>query len=410
MTILSQLDQNTTFKEAFLALKILFGLKSKKAIEQDYQLIFDYFKSEYDSRPFFYDAGRTALFQALKAIKQVAQNSDKDEVLVSSFTCLIVVNAILKAGLKPVFIEVSTKNFNLVQKDLISKTSAKTLAIIVQNTFGFIDDYDFIVPYTKSHSLFLIEDLAHSFGSSHPNYRLGTPGDIAMFSFGSGKILSCSRGGALVANNKKLKKALINLYPKLDTPPNSVVTKHLFKLCSFYIFSKLYFFGGKYILAFLAKLNSYPKILTSFEKNLDLDKIQAFTFPTKLAPILLSQIQNIKVNLAHRKQISNYYAKTINPDFCYKYIQDSSLMGFPLKISKPEKLYKKLLKRRIQLCLEWTVTNITPKDINHKRTKYIPDSCKNAETIAKNMIYLPTHGHINLKKAQKISKTLSKYL
>ena len=410
MPILTQLDQNTTFKDASLALRLLLNFKSPKhsQIQKKFK---SYLQDYFNSKVTFFDSGRSAFYAGLLALKK--QNTHKTEVIISGYTCVVVVNSILKAGLTPVYVDISKKNLNLLRSQIKRKSNSNTLAIVVQNTFGFVDNYDFLTSFCRQNQIYLIEDLAHSIGSQYKDFKLGTYSDLAFLSFGSNKIITSSRGGALITQNKKIHKQVSKYEQTLPEMPTKLVKKYLFKIYAFYFLSKFYYVGGRLKLAVFAKLGFFPKVITNAEKNIEVSQITVHKYPEQLAVLAYNQFKKLKHNLVHRQKITNIYLQELanHPKITtFQSLKDSSLMCFPILVKNPLQLNKKLLKKKIQLGLEWSKTNIVPSDINFKRLKYVPTSCKNAEQVAKNMIYLPTHIQISPAKAKKITSEIIKQI
>jgi dTDP-4-amino-4,6-dideoxygalactose transaminase len=409
MQILSQLDQNISFKDALTALKTLFTFPSPRHIEIKRQLR-NALEEYYDSKAVLFDSGRTSLYLGLHALKKL--KPVKKEVLVSAYTCAVVVNSIIKAGLKPVYVDINIKDFGHKKSALKSKINENTLALIVQNTFGFVDNYEFLTEFALQNEIFLIEDLAQSIGNEYKEQKLGTFGDFAFLSFGSSKIITSSRGGALVTRDRKIFKIVSKFKQQLGFATDKEVKKHLFKIFAFYFGSRIHFYGGKQILAVLAKLKCFPLIMTPGEKNIEVKEITALNYPPQLAKIALPQFQDLAKNVAHRKFIAATYHQELNnnPKITQFKYENTALLGYPILVSKPRKLHRTLFSKKIQLNLEWSFLNIVPKDINLKRTLYIPQSCKNAESVSKKMIYLPVHSKMNLAKIQRLITKITKYL
>ena len=57
---------------------------------------------------FLYWKGRVALYAILKAMGV----KDGDEVIIPAFTCVVVPNAILYLGAKPVYVDISIEDYN----------------------------------------------------------------------------------------------------------------------------------------------------------------------------------------------------------------------------------------------------------------------------------------------------------
>lgn len=153
--------------------------------------------------------GRSALCLALKAYF----NRD-DKVIVNGFTCYAVVEAVKKAGLTPVFADISRGdlNFNVrtLEKAITRGTNESKTAdkddnetnirgIIIQNSLGNPVDILAIEKFALKHNLVLIEDLAHAAGRKYSDGReMGTVGAATVLSFGKDKAIDTVSGGAVI--------------------------------------------------------------------------------------------------------------------------------------------------------------------------------------------------------------------
>jgi dTDP-4-amino-4,6-dideoxygalactose transaminase len=123
-----------------------------------------------------------------------------DEVLVPSFTFVSSASVILRAGLKPVFVDIEKDSFHMCIKDVEKKYTDKTKAIIFVHLFGEIFDLSNISNFCNNNDLFLIEDCAQAFGAFNK-----LQGDAASFSFFPAKNLGClGDGGAVCVDNEVL--------------------------------------------------------------------------------------------------------------------------------------------------------------------------------------------------------------
>lgn len=149
-----------------------------------------------------YHTGRSALCAAIKILVP-----RKSEVLVNGFTCYAVVEAVKKAGCRPVFADIDTSNLHFGEKELKKalKLHPEAKAIIVQNTLGMPADIVGIEKIAKKCGLVIIEDLAHSTGVVYEDGReVGTVGAAAAFSFGKDKSIDTIAGGALILRGEKV--------------------------------------------------------------------------------------------------------------------------------------------------------------------------------------------------------------
>ena len=80
----------------------------------------------------------------------------------------------------------------------------KVKGVFVYHQWGFPQKMDEILKFCNDHNLFCIEDCAHAFDSYYKNRRLGTLGDVSIFSLS--KFFPSVVGGALFSNNEEVLK------------------------------------------------------------------------------------------------------------------------------------------------------------------------------------------------------------
>lgn len=128
------------------------------------------------------------------------------EVLLPSFTFSSCANAILLAGAKPVFCDITLDTYNIDPNEIEKKLTNKTRAIMVVHYAGFACDMDRIMDIAKRHNLYVIEDAAHALGAKYKNQNLGTIGNIGCYSLHGTKNAASGEGGLFVTNDKKINK------------------------------------------------------------------------------------------------------------------------------------------------------------------------------------------------------------
>ena len=133
-----------------------------------------------------------------------------DEVLVSSFTFSGSVNPILYQNAIPVMIDSEADTWNMSPdileeaiKDRLRKKGKLPKAIILVHLYGMPAKLDEITTIAKNYEIPIIEDAAEALGSSYKGRKLGSFGDLSIFSFNGNKIITTSGGGALLSNNKE---------------------------------------------------------------------------------------------------------------------------------------------------------------------------------------------------------------
>ncbi len=407
--IFTGFSPNLTLSDTFTACSFLFfpwkwsKLRNGKAPEEVKNWLKKYFKSKHS---YTFDSGRTALHYALKA----CETKEGDEVLVQAYTCMVVSNAITWTGAKPIYVDVKN-DFNLDPIDLEKKITNKSKVLIIQHTFGKPADLEKLIEIAHKNNLIVVEDCAHSFGAKQNGKLLGTFGDLAMFSFGSDKILSCVRGGGVITNDDKMANKLKEFESSLPLSQRSKVIQHLFHYVAFAKGKPLYNLGvGKWILGISKKINLINKIIYKPEKHGEQVLFYPSLLPNSLATILLKQFKTFEKINQHRQKIAKLYNDKIDTKKINKptWSNESVWLRYTLLIDKPTKLHTQAKKQGILLG-NWYNQAIAPRDIDLEKSAYVLGSCPNAEKLSLHSINLPTNRHIRIKDAKKIIKIVNQY-
>ncbi len=132
-----------------------------------------------------------------------------DEVLCSSFTFSASANPIRYQGATPVFVDSERETWNMCPKQLeiaimdrIAK-GKKPKACIVVHLYGMPAKMHEICSICGEYDIPIIEDAAEALGASYHGQKMGTFGDLGIYSFNGNKIITTSGGGALVSNNEE---------------------------------------------------------------------------------------------------------------------------------------------------------------------------------------------------------------
>lgn len=129
----------------------------------------------------------------------------EDEVICSTFTFAGSCNPVVYLGATPVFVDSEPDTWNmdpevleLAIRDRISK-GKKPKAIITVHLYGVPARITEIMKIARQYEIPVIEDAAEALGSMFGEEKLGTFGDIGIYSFNGNKIITTSGGGAIVS-------------------------------------------------------------------------------------------------------------------------------------------------------------------------------------------------------------------
>ncbi len=138
-----------------------------------------------------------------------------DEVITTPFSFIATSNAILYCQARPVFADIDLDTFNIspLKIERALKAHPKAKALLIAHIFGLPCQMDEISKLVRRHRLKLIEDCAQATGAEWDGGKVGTFGDVAIFSFYATKNMITGEGGMVLTNDKKVEqrsRALIN--------------------------------------------------------------------------------------------------------------------------------------------------------------------------------------------------------
>lgn len=201
---------------------------------------------------------------ALHLAYVLAGIGEGDEVITPVLTCTATNIPLLHMKAKPVFADIDSLSLNIDPKDVLKKITPKTKAIVFVHFGGNNKNLDEILEIANTHGLKVIEDAAQA---AEPG-RFGF-GDFTCVSFQAIKTITGGDGGMLIVkNNQHYQRA-----------------------------KKLRWFG-------------IDRELKSTAGNVDIAE-PGFKYHMNdiTAAIVLGNLHDVDLNIAHRKQLLNEYEK-----------------------------------------------------------------------------------------------------
>jgi dTDP-4-amino-4,6-dideoxygalactose transaminase len=128
----------------------------------------------------------------------------EDEVITTPLTFCATANVIVHRGAKPVFVDVDRQTGNIDPEQVARAISTKTKAILPVHLYGRPCPMDELMNIAREHGLFVIEDAAHASEAWYRGRKIGTIGDVTVYSFYATKNLTTGEGGMLVTNNEEV--------------------------------------------------------------------------------------------------------------------------------------------------------------------------------------------------------------
>lgn len=146
-------------------------------------------------------SGTDALLLAFMALDLKAG----DEAITTPFTFIATAETMALLGIKPVFVDIDEKTYNIDANKIEEKITSKTKAIVPVSLYGQPADMTKIQQIANKHNLKVIVDGAQSFGATFDGEMDSNLGDISCTSFFPAKPLGCfGDGGAVFTNDENL--------------------------------------------------------------------------------------------------------------------------------------------------------------------------------------------------------------
>lgn len=306
------------------------------------------------------NSGTSGLHLALMSLKL----KPGDEVITTAFTFVSTLNTIVHAGATPVCVDIDLDTLNINIEKIQSAITKKTKAIVPVHFAGLPVDLAPIYQIARDHHLTVIEDAAHAIGAFYQGQRIGSFGDMQVFSFHPNKNMTTGEGGCVTLRDDSQAKLI------------KVMRFHGIDRDSFNRFSK----DGK---------QDYDVIFPGFKYNMmdlqaalgihQLKKLDSFIARrTHLAKRYLEKLKGLKAlilpSIPHYDHVNAWhlFIVMINPRIS--------------KLSR-EQFMTQLKQRNIGTGLHYTATHLF--DYYQKQFGYKPGDFPNAEFAGQNVVSLP---------------------
>ncbi len=316
---------------------------------------------------------------SLEIAALLIKNSNKNEIIVPSYTFTSTASAFLKNNFKIVFAEIDKKTLMLDYEDVRKKINIKTRAIVVVHYGGMACEIIKFRKICKEKNILLIEDCAQGFGCKINKSALGTIGDIGCFSFHQTKNIHSGLGGAIYLKDDNYFRRAISIR---DRGTN-----------------RQEFLDGQ------VKFYQWVEIGGSF-------------YPTELqAAFLYSQLLKTNKNIKIRKKLYSHYHKLLknlnkNDKLKFQKQSDNLISNFHafiiiLKSFKERKNIIDLLKKnKIEAVIGYMPLHSSKigKALNYKT-----NDLQVTENISKKILRLPMHANLKKNQIVKICKLIEDF-
>ncbi len=297
-------------------------------------------------------SGRESFYYILKTLLKKG-----DEIILPAFSCNVLLGAISKADVTPVFSDVSIASLNMEIENIKPLITDKTKAILVTHQFGYPTDIEPILTYCKGKNITIIEDAAPAFGAKYKGQYVGTFGDVSFFSFQQSKVISTIDGGLIVGKSEIIDK-IYHYFP--DVIPHSSIKYFLTSLKTYSMKNEYIYFV---ILTIWSLLKNKPTIADRLDINLERytrTRKMLSPFQVKLGMQQLNLIQDI---LHTRNETARLYQKSLDNLTMVIRIPQTDLQNrfhtyarFPILVKNKYQVYETIKKLGVDLGFTFSYT------------------------------------------------------
>lgn len=340
---------------------------------------------------FFYWKARVALYALLKVM---GVNKD-DEVILPAYTCVVVPNALIYLGAKPVYIDVSPESYNMELKQVKEAITARTKVIICQNTYGLSTDLEALNQLAKKQGLLTLEDCTHGFGGFYAGVPNGLSCDAAIYSSQWNKPFSTGIGGFAVTKNTDIAARLNELNLSLVSP--SVKERLNLKILYFirrYLITEVSYWPLVQFYRWLSRHNlvvgsSSGEEIISVEMPVGYFK----AFSNTQAKEGLRNLPNLEQDLVLRKKnaylYTDFLAQKGKNHVAKKWFENHSFLKYPLLVNKRSEFMLLAEKHRIALG-EWFTSPLHPVEGDLSAWEFDRERYPVATYLSSHVVNLPT--------------------
>ena len=182
---------------------------------------------------FLVSSGKAALTVILKAL---AASSGRRRVIVPAYTCFSVPSAIIRAGLEVVLCDVEPETLDFNFAELEGLINEEVLCVVPTHLFGRPADVDRVKRLCEGKGIVVVEDAAQAMGGQSGGRLLGTLGDVAFFSLGRGKNLTCGTGGVILTRSLPLAEKIKAEYATLPEAPRGEAARNWLEMVMMRLF------------------------------------------------------------------------------------------------------------------------------------------------------------------------------
>ena len=202
----------------WLASSLVLPLNNKKQVREFEESFAGYVGRKHCvSFPFV----RTAIYYILKDLNLPTGSV----VLMPPVTIKPILDVVLELGLVPEFVDIDLDTVCFDENELIESLKLQPRVAILTYLFGIVPNVERITQTLRSANVYIIEDFSQCLNGEFEGKKIGTFGDISVYSASSVKTLDTYGGGLAVTDDSTQAKSLFEHQGRLNQTPRMVLVK-----------------------------------------------------------------------------------------------------------------------------------------------------------------------------------------
>jgi perosamine synthetase len=337
---------------------------------------------------------RVALYAILKAYDRPGG------VLLPSYNCIVVPEAISFAGYRPAFADIDYGSLSLTAERIDEAVTPGITAVLVTHLFGIPCDVTPIVNALRKKDVLIIEDAAPALGAQFAGELVGKFGDAAIVSFQATKVISAETGGALLTDNDELAEKVRKILVDAIWPGGRLAG--LVKTLGRRVITDPRVYGATQSAYRLLRNEDMFEIVPAEEKMPPGFLAHSSSFDSALT---LVQLDRLVWNVNRRREIAQMYTGALSghPKLtlpCIPRDSQPAWIQFPLIVEDKWAFYKHMQRHHIDIA--WTYRYSCADS-------YGLQGYNNAQLAAKTVVGLPTYPILSDRQIQEICNAAKSY-
>lgn len=160
---------------------------------------------------------RTAIWSTLKALDLPPGS----RVVLPPLTIKPILDVVVHLGYEPLFVDINPDTVCFDEQKLLDVMPQKPAVAILTYLFGLVPEVSKLTQILRDHEVFIIEDFSQCLNGEFQGQRIGTFGDVSVYSASSVKTFDTFGGGFALTDNEKIAMELRRKQLQLAAPRRS---------------------------------------------------------------------------------------------------------------------------------------------------------------------------------------------